>query len=67
MTARKTVNEISGQKSRSKAKLKAVDENARIGKWKMHFEDLLGKPSTITKKPHTKINRTRTRHQEFSI
>ena len=50
-TAWKTINQISGRKSCSKSKLKAQDQTERIGKWKKHFEDLLGKQPTITEKP----------------
>ena len=54
-TAWKTVNEISGRISCNKAKIKAVDQNERIGKWKKHFEDLVGKLPTITEKRTQRI------------
>ena len=44
----KTVNEISGRKSRSKAKLKASSQEKRKKLWQQHFQDLLGKPPQIS-------------------
>ena len=44
----KTVNEISGRKSCTRAKLKASSQEERLQLWKKHFEDLLGKPPAIT-------------------
>ena len=40
----KAVNEISGRKNTTKAKLKASSQDERIKLWKEHFENLLGKP-----------------------
>jgi len=42
-----TVNEISGRKKTSRAKLKATSQQDRLNKWKFHFQNLLGKPPTI--------------------
>ena len=50
-----TVNEISGRKSSSQAKLKAANQNERIEKWKDHFENLLGKAPSILQKETTKV------------
>ena len=43
----KTVNEISGRKSGSKAKLKASSQEERINLWQKHFQELLGKAPEI--------------------
>ena len=51
----KSINEVTGRKSCNRAKLKATDQNERIRKWKMHFENLLGKAPVITEKETTRI------------
>ena len=43
-----TVNEVSGRKSTSRAKLKIASQEERLQKWKEHFKNLLGNPSKIT-------------------
>ena len=44
-----TINEITGRKRTSKAKLRAESQQDRLSQWKSHFENLLGKaPTTLT-------------------
>ena len=57
----KTVNEVSGRRSASTAKLKATSEEERLKLWRKHFEDLLGstpkiKEATITPVVETMLN-----------
>ena len=40
-----TINEVSRKKSTAKAKLKAKNQQERIKLWKLHFKNLLGKPT----------------------
>ena len=51
----KTINEISGRKGSSKAKLKAKDQSDRLKKWKEHFENLLGNIPKIDDQPIQQI------------
>ena len=50
-----TINEMSGRKSTTKAKLKATNQQERIKLWKQHFENLLGNPPKVTHEPITRI------------
>ena len=50
-----TVDELSGRKRASRAKLKAACQEERIQKWKEHFKNLLGNPTKVTHKPIQKI------------
>ena len=50
-----TINEVSGRKSTTKAKLKAANQQERIKLWKQHFEDLLGNPPKVTHEPITRM------------
>ncbi|XP_071958787.1 uncharacterized protein [Antedon mediterranea] len=43
-----TINEISGRKRISQAKLKATSQNDRLNQWKNHFKNLLGNIPNIT-------------------
>ena len=43
-----TINEITGRKRTSKAKLRAESQQDRLNQWKGHFENLLGKAPTIS-------------------
>ena len=55
----KTVNEVTGRKSTSKSKLKASSQEERLKLWKEHFQNLLGKPPSVSDKPiETVINST---------
>ena len=51
----KTVNEISGRKKTTKAKIKANDQAERVSKWKDHFQNLLGNPPNVLNRPTQKI------------
>ena len=42
-----TINEITGRKRTSQAKLRAMNQQDRLNQWKNHFENLLGKTPTI--------------------
>ena len=42
-----TVNEITGRKKATKAKIKAKSHDERISKWKNHFQNLLGKQPNV--------------------
>lgn len=46
-----TVNEITGRKKATKAKIKANSQNERLNKWKSHFQNLLGKQPNVSNKP----------------
>ena len=46
-TAWKIVNDISGRKGTPQAKFKGESQNERLGKWKEHFSNLLGKSSNV--------------------
>ena len=50
-----TINEVSGSKSTSKAKLKAANQQEIIKLWKQNFENLLANPPNITQEPTTRI------------
>ena len=50
-----TINKVSRRKSIAKAELKATSQQDRIHIWKQHFENLLGNPPEVTKKPITRI------------
>ena len=39
-----TVNEVSGRKSTSRAKLKGASKEERLQKWEEHFKNMPGKP-----------------------
>ena len=43
-----TVNEITGRKKSTKAKIKASNQEERLKKWMNHFQNLLGKPPIVT-------------------
>ena len=45
-----TVNEISGRKMASRAKLNAASHIERLPKWIEHFKNLFGNPPEITDK-----------------
>lgn len=47
----KTVNEITGRKRVTKAKIKAISQEERLNKWKWHFKDLLGKEPFVSDTP----------------
>ena len=51
----KIVNDISGKKKSSKARIKASSQEDRMNKWKEHFKQLLGNVPTIKKEPTTPI------------
>ena len=46
-----TVNEVSGRKDTSKAKLRSARQEERNQKWKEHFKNLLGNSIKVTDKP----------------
>ena len=48
-----TINEVSRRNSKTKAKLKAANQQERIKLWKQHFENLLGNPTKVTHEPIT--------------
>ena len=50
-----TVNEISGRKTSSKAKLKALSQEERLNKWKEHFQTLLGNITNVSDTPVERI------------
>ena len=50
-----TINEVSGRKITSKAKLKAAKQQERIKVWKQHFENLLGNPPKVMHESITRI------------
>ena len=55
----KTVNEVTGRKTSSNSKLKATSQEERLKLWKEHFQNLLGKPPSVSDKPiETIINYT---------
>ena len=55
----KTVNEVTGRKTSSNSKLKAISQEERLKLWKEHFQNLLGKPPSVLDKPiETIINYT---------
>ena len=54
-SAWQTVNEITGRKKTTKAKIKASSQKDRINKWKNHFSNLLGKSPTVTDSTIEKI------------
>ena len=43
-----TVNEITGQKKSTKAKIKASNQEERLKKWMNHFQNLLGKSPIVS-------------------
>ena len=43
-----TVNEITGRKKSTKAKIKASNQEERLKKWMNHFQNLLAKPPIVT-------------------
>ena len=43
-----TVNEITGQKKSTKAKIKASNQEERLKKWMNHFQNLLGKSLIVS-------------------
>ena len=42
------VNEITGRKSVQQGKLKAASQKDRLQQWQDHFQNLLGRPPTVT-------------------
>ena len=55
----KTVNEVTGRKTSSNSKLKATSQEEHLKLWKEHFQNLLGKPPSVSDKPiETIINYT---------
>ena len=46
-----TVNEVTGRKRSTQAKLKASSQDERLQKWKEHFQNLLGKAPVIKDQP----------------
>ena len=58
----KVVNEISGRKKSHRAKIKAIDQDDRLSKWKDHFHKLLGNPPNILDQPTEQIS-----NQELNI
>ena len=47
----KTVNEITGRKRATKAKIKASSQEERLSKWKNHFKSLLGSQPIVSDEP----------------
>ena len=50
-----TVNEVTGRKRSTQAKLKASTQDERLQKWKEHFQNLLGKAPVIKDQPIQQI------------
>ena len=50
-----TVNEVTGRKRSTQAKLKASSQDERLQKWKEHFQNLLGKAPVIKDQPIQQI------------
>ena len=49
------VNEVTGRKRSTQAKLKASSQDERLQKWKEHFQNLLGKAPVIKDQPIQQI------------
>ena len=43
-----TVNELTGRKGSNKGRIRAINPEERVKKWKDHFSNLLGQPPTVT-------------------
>ena len=50
-----TVNEVTGRKRSTQAKLEASSQDERLQKWKEHFQNLLGKAPVIKDQPIQQI------------